>query len=132
MRSLVTFAAVALGAAGIASCGGNRARIEVEDARAGWVDFASNRRVYVELDLLGDDQLGGNIGRYCLTTTFAGTLQVPDACANDLADGDRKTMRVESQGDQAESVPIHIVVSLIGAGPADFVGRDLIGPVAPK
>lgn len=129
MRTVAILAALVLSTL---SCSGNRARIEVEDTRTGWVDFASNRRVYVELDLLGSDQLGGNIGRYCLTTKFAGTLQVPDACATDLSDGDRKTMRVESQGDQPEGVPINVVVTLVGAGPADFVGRDLIGPVAPK
>lgn len=118
MRLLALLAVTAL------SCAGNRASIEIEDARASWVNLAVTRHVYVDVDLLAHDQLGGNIGWYCATLRIPGQNDVI-VCDDDLSDGDRKTLRLESASDVGDAVPINISVRHAGVG----VGRDLVGPV---
>jgi hypothetical protein len=119
-------ALVATALLGLASCSGARASIEIEDARSGRVNLAVNRHVYVDVDLLAHDQLGGNIGQYCVTVFFTG-FPNPDVCAEDLSDGDRKTMRLESPNDQPDSVKIGVKVRHLHID----IGRDLVGPVTP-
>lgn len=125
MARLVGFASV-LALASFA-CSGSRASIEIEDARVGWTNYPANRHINIDLDVLAHDQLGGPIGQYCVYTTIP-FEDVPVKCANDLSDGDRKTIRIESVGDVNDS--INIMVTLRHAD-VD-IGRSLVGPVTPK
>jgi hypothetical protein len=109
------------------SCSGPRASLEIEDGRTSWVNLAVNRHIYIDLDLLAHDQLGGPIGPYCATAIIP-LQDSAHACANDLSDGDRKTFRLESTFDVPDSV--HISVTL-RHNDID-IGRDLVGPVTPK
>lgn len=122
MRKLL----LAIAALGL-SCSGSRASIEIEDARAGWVNLAVNRHVYVDIDVLAHDQLGGNIGTYCAGLVIPAEETV-HVCDDDLSDGDRKTVRLESTGDVADGVAIGANIRHAGVG----IGRDLIGPVTPR
>jgi hypothetical protein len=109
------------------SCSGARASIEVEDARASFVNLGVNRHIYVDTDVLAHDQLGGKIGQYC--TTISIPLMVDKTeCADDLADGDRKTVRIESDIDVPDSVGIGIRVRHFD----NNIGRGLVGPVTPR
>lgn len=108
-----------------ASCSGSRSSIEIEDARSSWVNLSANRHIYVDIDVLAHDQLGGSIGPYCATLVipFQSNVRV---CDDDLSDGDRKTVRVESGGDVTDGVKIGVILGNAGVN----IGRDLIGPVA--
>lgn len=111
-------------AALVGACSGPRASIEIEDAHSAFLGDGTHK-VVVTVDVLAHDQLGGNIGTYCTSVTFAGQTDVERVCADDLSDGDRKTVRIVSEGDIGDSDSINIVVRL------DDVdnGRIIIGPV---
>lgn len=125
MTKLLALAA-ALALASFA-CSGTRASVEIEDARTSWVNLEVNRHIYIDLDLLAHDQLGGPIGQYCASVVIP-SQDTAHLCANDLSDGDRKTFRIESTGDVADSVNISVTLRHEGVN----IGRDLVGPVTPK
>jgi hypothetical protein len=113
--------------AGALSCSGPRASIEIEDARTSWVNLAVNRHIFIDLDVLAHDQLGGPIGQYCASVVIP-FQDTAHACANDLSDGDRKTFRIESTGDVGDAAHVSVTLRHEGIN----IGRDLVGPVTPK
>jgi hypothetical protein len=106
------------------ACSGPRATIEIEDARSMFLGDGTHK-VVVEVDVLAHEQLGGNIGQYCTSVTYTGQTDIAQVCYQDLSDGDRRTVRLVSEGDLPDSDGISITVRL---GDAD-VGRSLVGPV---
>jgi hypothetical protein len=114
-------------AIGALSCSGSRASIEIEDGRTSWVNLAVNRHIFVDLDLLAHDQLGGPVGQYCASVVIP-FQETAHACANDLSDGDRKTFRIESTGDVGDSTHVSVTLRHEGIN----IGRDLVAPVTPK
>lgn len=122
MRALfVAIGTTALALSG--ACSGPRASIEIEDARSALLGDGTHK-VVVEVDVLAHDQLGGNIGQYCTAVTFAGQADIQRVCYSDLSDGDRRTVRIVSEGDVSASNAISITVRLDDVD----TGRSLVGP----
>jgi len=109
------------------SCSGTRASIEIEDAHVSWTNLKVNRHINVDVDLLAHDQLGGNIGQYCLTLNINFQDNV-HFCDDDLADGDRRTVRMESVADISDSYGFNVILRHAGLN----IGRDLVAPITPK
>jgi len=106
------------------ACDGARASVEIEADHVAFLD-ATSRRVVIQLDLLGHDQLGGGVGWYCIRTTFPKDPGPVTTCANDLSDGDRKSVRITSVNDQDNSASIDV---RLRSNDVDD-GRTLVAPV---
>jgi hypothetical protein len=89
-----------------------------------------DNRVAVEVEVEAVEQAGGSVGRYCVSvhwfspgfnpTTevqrfYQGELDWIEACASDLEDGDRRTVRlVSNRTDLAKDLPARVQVKSAG------------------
>jgi hypothetical protein len=97
------------------------AAVDITDMR---VSRDPQKRVVVDVDLVAREALGRNVGVYCTEVTFAGQDTPHDECKADLDDGDKKTLRVVSDGDVPEGGDVSVRVRL---GAVD-VRRSLAAP----
>lgn len=120
MRALAGF--IVSGVLLFGGCEGPHASVDITDAR---VSRDAARHVVVEIDLEAQENLGGNIGTYCVRVTFTGQTDYREECRADLEDGDTKTVRFVSNGDLPVGAQIVVRVRL---GATD-IGRDLAAPL---
>jgi hypothetical protein len=102
-RSAVVTALVVQG------CTGPGASVEIEDANA---TRDGGGHVVVDVDVQAHELLGGNVGTYCARVSFSGQSNRSVQCGQDLRDGDKKTVRVVSEGDPDPGSNINIDVQL--------------------
>jgi hypothetical protein len=121
LRATVAGAAWALAAASCADDPG--AALEIVDARS--ARDPGTRRVSVDVDLRARESLGGNIGVYCVRTTFAGQAEPRETCAADLEDGDLKTLRFVSDGEVAAGAAIQVRARLGATDAERFLAAPL-------
>jgi hypothetical protein len=106
----------------LAACEDRGARISIEEVR---VHRAPEARVVVDVDVLGVERGGGNVGAYCVTahflnpvvnpaflparTRYVEELEFQDACASDLEDGDTRAFRfVSERTDLPPGAPVRV------------------------
>lgn len=108
-------------AALVGACDDPGAALEITDARTFRADDA---RIVVDVDVRAHEALGGNVGVYCVRTSFAGQANAPEHCHADLEDGDRRTLRFVSDGWLAAGAAITVRVRLDRVD----VARSLVVP----
>lgn len=106
----------------LAGCEDTDASLNIESATA---TRTPDKRVAVDAVLAAEEGLGGNVGNYCVTVTFAGQDYPAQICAADLRDGDRKTVRLVS--DKASIAPGAAISVRVRLATVD-VGRSLVAP----
>jgi hypothetical protein len=118
-RRLVVFVVSALASS---ACNDPDASIEITATRTARDPV---RHVIFEVDLLGHESLGRNVGTYCTHVTFTGQADAVDRCDADLHDGDRKTLRFVS-----ENVPDpgSLCAVRVRLGAVDTLGGDAAPP----
>jgi hypothetical protein len=118
-RSIALFV-TALGALG--ACDDRGARVAIDGVAVG---RAPDGAVIVDVDVLGVERGGGNVGAYCVTVhhlipgvnpafltprvRYREELEYAEACAMDLRDGDTRTYRfVSTRLDLASGAPVRV------------------------
>jgi hypothetical protein len=103
-------------------CDDPTAALQITDARAA---RDAQSHTIVDIDVVGHEALGKNVGGYCAKVTFVGQTDPSVVCNTDLRDGDRRTVRVLSQSNPDPGSAIGVSVEL-GAVAATWGG--LVAP----
>jgi hypothetical protein len=94
------------------------------------VDVRASRtpenRVAVDVELVADEGLGGNIGVYCTRVTFEAQAVPAELCSTDMEDGDIKTVRLVSETDLG-AVPNPSISVRVRHARVDL-GRSIVAP----
>jgi hypothetical protein len=114
---------LAVGLVALSACD-RPAEVSIRDARA---SRGADNRVVVDVDLEAIEQAGGAAGPYCVSVhwfdigfdpapqgtqlRYLGETDFVSECANDLGDGDRRTVRlVSSKTDLAAGAPARVQI----------------------